>query len=96
MLRNRERTDIEKSERPAERKPAAPRDIVRKSPKSNNAVIRYFQETGDELRKVSWPSREQAIRLSVIVLTTTAVSAIFLGLLDELFRFLSSLLVNTG
>ncbi len=97
MLRNRERTDIEKSERPVERKPAPQRDVaVRKSPKSSNPVIRYFQETGDELRKVSWPTREQAIRLSIIVLATTAVSAIFLGLLDELFRFLSSLLVNTG
>lgn len=96
MLRNRERTDIEKSERSVERKPAPQRDVVRKGTKSNNPVIRYFQETGDELRKVSWPTREQAIRLSVIVLATTAVSAAFLGLLDALFRFLSSLLVNTG
>ena len=96
MLRNRERTDIEKSERPAERKPAPQRDVVRKSAKSNNAVIRYFQETGDELRKVSWPTREQTIRLSIIVLSTTVISAIFLGALDYIFRFLSSLLVNTG
>jgi len=95
MLRNRERTDIEKSERP-ERKSAPQRDMVRKGTKSNNAIIRYFQETGDELRKVSWPTREQSIRLSIIVLVTTAVSAIVLGLMDELFRILSSLLVNTG
>ena len=95
MLRNRERTDIEKSER-SERKPAPQRDVVRKGTKSNNAIIRYFQETGDELRKVSWPTREQTIRLSVIVLATTAISALALGFLDEVFRFLSSLLVNTG
>ena len=95
MLRNRERTDIEKSER-SEKKPAPQRDVARKGAKSNNAIIRYFQETADELRKVSWPTREQTIRLSVIVLATTAISAIVLGVLDEVFRLLSSLLVNTG
>jgi preprotein translocase subunit SecE len=96
MLRNRERTDIEKSERPVERKAAPQRDVARKSARSSNAIIRYFQETGDELRKVSWPTREQSIRLSVIVLASTAAAALFLGLLDEIFRFLSRLLVNTG
>jgi len=107
MLRNRERidTDIEKSDRTersdrtdrSERKPASQREPVRKgATKSNIGIIRYFQETGDELRKVSWPTREQTIRLSVIVLTTTLVSAVFLGLLDYFFRFLSSLLIGTG
>lgn len=98
MLRNRERTDTEKTERSerSERKPAPQRDTARKGAKSSNGIIRYFQETGDELRKVSWPTREQTIRLSIIVLSTTVISAVFLGLLDELFRFLSSLLVNTG
>jgi preprotein translocase subunit SecE len=95
MLRNRERTDVGKTER-SERKPAPQRDTPRKGTRSNNAILRYFQETGEELRKVSWPTREQTIRLSVIVLTATAVSAIFLGALDELFRFLSSLLISAG
>jgi preprotein translocase subunit SecE len=97
MLRNRERTEIQKSQRPAERKAPPQRDIVtRKSPKSSNRLIRYFQDTGDELRKVAWPSREQAIRLTLIVLGTTAVTAIFLGSLDSFFRFLSSLLLGTS
>jgi preprotein translocase subunit SecE len=96
MLRNRERTNIEKSERPIERKAPPQRDMVRKGTKSSNSIIRYFQETGDELRKVSWPTRDQAIRLSVIVLAATAVSAVFLGALDQFFRFLTTLLVGTG
>jgi preprotein translocase subunit SecE len=96
MLRNRERTDVGKTER-SERKAPPQRDTPRKGGiRSNNAILRYFQETGEELRKVSWPTREQTIRLSVIVLTATAVSAIVLGALDELFRFLSSLLITAG
>jgi preprotein translocase subunit SecE len=107
MLRNRERTDtdikksdrVERSVRPerSEKKAAPSREPARRgSTKSNIGVIRYFQETGDELRKVSWPTREQTVRLSIIVLATTVISAVFLGALDALFRFLSSLLVGTG
>ncbi|HEC23185.1 MAG TPA: preprotein translocase subunit SecE [Chloroflexi bacterium] len=55
--------------------------------------MRYFQETAEELRKVSWPTWEETVRLTVIVLGTTVVSAVFLGLLDLLFRELAALLV---
>jgi preprotein translocase subunit SecE len=95
MLRNRERTSLQKSQRQPERKAPPPRDFARKGAKSNNAIIRYFQDTAEELRKVSWPTREQAIRLTLIVLATTAVATLFLGLLDEIFRALSALLVGT-
>lgn len=77
-------------QKPAPSKQTTP---ARKGPKSRNAFIRYFQDTGDELRKVAWPSREEAIRLTLIVLGTTLAFAIFLGLLDLLFHRLASLLV---
>jgi preprotein translocase subunit SecE len=69
------------------------RETPRKSAKSRNAIIRYFQDTREELRKVSWPTQDETIRLSVIVLGTTAAFAIFLGLLDLLFQQLVGLLV---
>ncbi len=69
------------------------REPAHKSAKSRNPVIRYFQETAEELRKVSWPTWEETVRLTVIVLGTTVVSAVFLGLLDLLFRELAALLV---
>lgn len=93
MLRNRERTDLEKSQRPVERKAPPPKDVARRGAKSSNPIIRYFQDTADELRKVSWPTREQTIRLTIIVLATTLAAAAFLGLLDYVFRTLSSFLV---
>ena len=84
-----------KQERQAEakRKPASRRDAPRKSTKSRNAIVRYFQDTGDELRKVSWPTREQAIRLTLIVLGSTIATAIFFGILDRFFQFLAAFLV---
>jgi preprotein translocase subunit SecE len=69
------------------------REAPRKGSKSRNPIIRYFQDTREELRKVSWPTQDETIRLSVIVLGTTAAFAIFLGLLDLLFQQLVGLLV---
>ncbi|GAB4475989.1 MAG: hypothetical protein Kow00124_17670 [Anaerolineae bacterium] len=64
-----------------------------KGAKSTNAIVRYFQDTGEELRKVTWPDREETTRLSLIVLGVTVASALVLGLLDLLFQELMALLV---
>ena len=68
---------------------------ARKSSKSNIGVIRYFQDTRDELRKVTWPDREEITRLTLIVLSTTVAFAAFLGLMDLIFQRLAGLLVGS-
>ena len=63
--------------------------------KEPNAVVRYYRETVGELKKVVWPTREEAIRLTWIVLVVITIMAIILGTADylfsQLFRFLISL-----
>ncbi len=95
MIRNKEQTSVEKPRRAEPKRGIIPRrdDAVRKGTKSQNAIIRYFQDTAEELRKVSWPTREQTIRLTLIVLGSTVAAAIFLGLLDFIFHELSALLI---
>jgi len=59
---------------------------ARQSGNEPNALVRYFRETRGELRKVTWPTREEAWRLTLIVLGVTAAMAIFLGvILDAAF-----------
>lgn len=58
----------------------------KKSSRSGNPIIRYFQETADELRKVTWPTQEETIRLSAIVLVATIFFAVFLFAFDLLFQ----------
>jgi len=62
---------------------------VRKQP---NAVVRYFNETIGELRKVTWPTRKDAISLTVIVLIVTFSMSAFLGLLDFIYTRFFALL----
>jgi preprotein translocase subunit SecE len=48
-------------------------------------VQRFIKETIGELRKVSWPSRKEAVRLTEIVIIVIFVMAIFLGGLDWIY-----------
>ena len=51
----------------------------------DNALTRYLRETRAELRKVHWPTREEAWNLTKIVMLVTAGMAALLGVLDYLF-----------
>jgi preprotein translocase subunit SecE len=59
-----------------------------------NALVRYFRETRGELRKVTWPTREESTRLTVIVLGAIVVSAIFFWAFDSLFATLIETVVQ--
>ena len=72
----------------------APTTTAQAAPKPDNRLVRYFKETRAELRKVSWPTRKQAINLTLIVLAVTVAMAIFLGAVDLLFSTLLRLLVG--
>ena len=47
-----------------------------------NIVMNYINEALEELRHVRWPTRQQAVRFSAVVIAFTAVSAAFFGLAD--------------
>ncbi len=50
--------------------------------KKENAVVHFYRETVGELRKVSWPTRDEALRLTWIVVVVLVGMAAFLGLID--------------
>lgn len=67
----------------------------KKSSKKQNAVQRFTRETVGELRKVSWPTRQEAWQLTLIVLVVLAFMSIFLGIVvDGLARQLLNLLLG--
>ncbi len=52
------------------------------------ALIEYLKETKAELKHVSWPTRKQAIALTVVVIAISIFTALFLGLFDTIFSTL--------
>jgi preprotein translocase subunit SecE len=61
--------------------------------KRQNFIVRFYRETIGELRKVSWPTRTEAINLTRIVIVVILVLSTILGLLDIMFsRFFALIL----
>lgn len=63
--------------------------------KQDNALVRYYKETRAEIRKVTWPTREEATNLTLIVLAVTAAMAVFLGVVDLFFATLIRLIIRS-
>ncbi len=58
---------------------------AKKAKPKENAIVRYLRETRAELRKVHWPTREEAWNLTKVVMVVTVSMAVLLGMLDYLF-----------
>ncbi len=61
--------------------------------KQDNAIVRYFKETWVELKKVNWPTRREALNLTLIVLAVTIFMAALLGVIDLFFTWTFSLIL---
>jgi preprotein translocase subunit SecE len=57
-------------------------------------IQQLFRETIGELRKVSWPTRPEAINLTKIVLIVILAMSLFLGTLDILFGRIFAVLLG--
>ncbi|RJQ29885.1 preprotein translocase subunit SecE [Candidatus Parcubacteria bacterium] len=51
-------------------------------------IKKFFQESRQEWRHVNWPTREEAIRLTSIVVVISLALGAFLGFFDFLFSYL--------
>jgi preprotein translocase subunit SecE len=45
-------------------------------------LIQYLKDSRQELRHVTWPTREQALKLSAFVIVFSLIMAAYLGALD--------------
>ncbi len=56
---------------------------------------RYFDEVWSELKKVSWPTREQVRNLTVLVFAISFVVGLYITILDQFFQGLLGLIART-
>ena len=78
----------------AKKEPKAPGRIALPG-RGGGGSFRFLKDTYTELRKVVWPTREQTIHLSTLVIVVSLAVGVALGALDGLFteimkRFLAS------
>ena len=70
------------------------KELTQSKPNIIDRIKEYLKDTRGELRKVSWPTRQQATNLTLIVLAVTAAMAAFLGALDFVFAQIIRLILS--
>lgn len=64
--------------------------------KLNRNVNTWALEVANELKKVTWPTWEETKLSTVVVVITSIIVAVILGLFDALWAFVSSAVYNLG
>ena len=59
-----------------------------------DSIRKYIRETVGELRKVSWPTRQEATNLTRIVLIVISVVAVYFFIIDGVLTLLFEILLG--
>ena len=59
-----------------------------------NSLLRTLREVRSEMRKVVWPTREETLRLTIVVIILSAVISVVLFTADSIFQYLILSLQN--
>lgn len=59
-----------------------------------NPIIEYFRTSKEELEKVSWPSKQDTIRYSALIIVGSVAAAVFFGALDLGLNRLVKVIIN--
>jgi preprotein translocase subunit SecE len=51
-------------------------------------IVRFAQESWSELRKVTWPTQEQVIRLTVLVVIISVIVSAYIFAFDNVFHLI--------
>lgn len=46
----------------------------------------YLREVSEEVKKVSWPSRQQTIEMTILVVGVSLLISAYIGALDYIFQ----------
>lgn len=57
-------------------------------------ILIFLKEVREELNKVVWPSREQTIRYTILVIIVAAAVGLILGGLDYILTLFTDLIVK--
>jgi preprotein translocase subunit SecE len=61
-----------------------------------NRITKYLKEVRAEIRKVTWPSRQEVLRLSTIVVIVMIVMSLFMAIVDFAFSRLMQAIISLG
>jgi preprotein translocase subunit SecE len=51
-----------------------------------SSLVTYLREVANELKQVTWPSKQQTQEKTALVIAVSIVIGLYLGLLDTIFQ----------
>lgn len=57
-------------------------------------ITQFLKEVRHELSKVSWPTKNQVVQYTVVVVAISLAIAVFLGLLDFVFEWMLNQVIS--
>lgn len=57
-------------------------------------IKKYIQQVVTELKKVTWPTKEQTINKTVLVVIVSAAAALYIGALDYMLQQIMQFLIS--
>ena len=67
-----------------------------KNPNIFARFFKYLKEVKSELVKVTWPAPKQVVRDTLTVIVIVVISAVFIGVIDLVFKNIVSFSVGQG
>jgi preprotein translocase subunit SecE len=61
-----------------------------------NKINRFLKEVVAELRKVTWPSKDELIGSTIVTIVVSTIIAIFIGIVDRILTFVVQSIFGTG
>lgn len=68
----------------------------KKKPNIFARFFKYLKEVKSELVKVTWPAPKQVVRDTLTVIVIVVISAVFIGVIDLVFKNIVSFSVGQG
>ncbi len=65
-----------------------------KNTASKTKAMKFFKETKSEMKKVSWPSKDQLVRNTTVILVFILIATVALSLIDAGFEKLLSFIIK--
>lgn len=56
--------------------------------------IGFLRETQDELKKVTWPTQQEVVRLTLVVIVISFIIGMYIGGIDFLFTKLTEAILK--
>ena len=51
-------------------------------------ISKFLKEVNAELRKVTWPTKDELVGSTIVVIVVSIVLAVFIGIVDRVLSFL--------